>query len=500
MSAIAFVLLAIVYLLIVSMLFIYGINFLYLSYKAIAQGDRSQASNEAPRVWPAVTVQLPVYNERYVAERLIKATANLDYPDGKLDIQVLDDSTDDTVQIVAAQVAELQRKGICIEHIHRPAREGYKAGALKHGFATARGDYLAIFDADFIPTREFLKRTIPHFENDTIAFVQARWDHINRDSSLLTHLQSLAIDAHFAIEQFARHAAGYWFNFNGTAGVWRRAAIEDAGGWTADTLTEDLDLSYRVFLKGWEARYVGDIAVPAELPVTMNGFRRQQHRWARGSLECAIKLLPGVWASTAPIWKKLQSSLHLTGYLVHVLIFGLSLLYPVVILLSQQFPQLISLFGITLFFNMTTFAPLFFFLSAQRALGRKWVPLIPSFALVSVAGMGMMINTVRAALQLIQGKSFPFERTPKFGVLRNSQAWTSSDYKLNLDPIIYYELGFALFNLNTVIMGLYFGNLLIALYAALYSAGLFFTAGYTLSQMRHVRQGKTRQGLVLEEQ
>ncbi|NOH10996.1 MAG: glycosyltransferase [Chloroflexi bacterium] len=500
MTAIAIIFISILYLMIVSMLFTYGLNFFYLSYQAAKQNKRGSEEISEVDEWPRVTVQLPVYNERHVAERLIRSAAQMDYSNEKLEIQVLDDSTDETVQIIAQVVDQLKAKGLDIKHVHRKKREGYKAGALKNGFESATGEFMALFDADFVPSRNFLKKTIPHFGNTEVGFVQARWGHINSENSLLTHIQSLSIDAHFVVEQFARFTGGYWFNFNGTAGVWRRQAIEDAGGWTADTLTEDLDLSYRMQLKGWKANFLRDVVVPAELPVTMNGYRRQQHRWARGSLECAIKLLPRVWESKAPLRIKAQSTLHLTGYLVHVLMFSLNLLYPIVVLLSQQYPQLISLFGITILFNLTAFAPSVFFLTAQSQLGRKWLPLVPSIALVSIAGMGMMINTVRAALQTVQKKAFPFERTPKFGATEGGNDWVKSNYKLKMDPIIFYELIFAVFNLGIVGMGIYFGNIFITVFAAIYSTGLFFTSGYTIAQSLHVRQKQLAQKLALEEQ
>ena len=273
---------AILYLLVVGALFVYGVNFFYLTY--ITLRDRKAKQPEPPLdELPQVTVQLPIYNEMYVAERLIAAAAALDYPRSLLEIQVLDDSNDETEEIVARKVAQLQRQGFHISHLHRTRRNGYKGGALAEGLQQAQGAFIAIFDADFIPGEDFLRRTLPHFSDRRVAFVQTRWGHVNRDYSLLTQLQSLAIDAHFMVEQYARWRAGLWFNFNGTAGIWRKSAMLEAGGWRSDTLTEDLDLSYRAFLHGWKAVYLRDVEVPAELPVSFNAYRRQQGRWARGS-------------------------------------------------------------------------------------------------------------------------------------------------------------------------------------------------------------------------
>jgi cellulose synthase/poly-beta-1,6-N-acetylglucosamine synthase-like glycosyltransferase len=436
---------AILYLMVVGMLFIYGINFFYLTYLSWRHSGERRVT-PVLQEWPLVTVQLPVYNEMYVAERLIEAVAGLDYPADRLEIQVLDDSTDETVEIIRRAVERQRKHGVNIQHLHRSQRSGYKAGALAKGFECARGEFLAIFDADFVPPPDYLRRTIPNFylpvtsNERPVAFVQARWGHVNRDYSLLTYLQALAIDAHFMVEQFARSRGGYWFNFNGTAGVWRRQAIEDAGGWRADTLTEDLDLSYRAFLKGWQAVYLRDLEAPAELPVSFSAYRRQQHRWARGSLECAVKLLPQVWNAPISLPMKIEATLHLTGYGVHLLLFSLVVLYPFVLLLSRYYPALISLFGIALIFNATAFAPTIFFVAAQQQLGRSWWRQIPLILFITALGAGMMMNTVRAALQIIGRRAVIFERTPKFGIARKGQEWANNLYQLRLDPLVFVEV------------------------------------------------------------
>lgn len=485
------------YLLVVGTLFVYGVNFFYLTYLAW-RGNQTRVDSPALDEWPTVTVQLPLYNEMYVAKRLIEAAVHLDYPRDRLEIQVLDDSTDETTQIIQRTIEDYRLQGIDIVHLHREHRTGFKAGALAEGFARARGEFLAIFDADFIPAPDFLKCTLPNFQSEEggdarpVAFIQTRWGHVNREYSLLTFLQSLAIDAHFVVEQFARSQGGYWFNFNGTAGIWRREAIQSAGGWKADTLTEDLDLSYRVYLEGWRGVYLRDVEVPAELPVSFSAFRRQQHRWARGSLECAVKLVPQVWRTQVPLSKKIQATMHLTGYGVHLLLFVLTLLYPWVILFSQRYPALISLFGIAFVFNATAFAPTIFFAAAQRQLGRRWWRQLPFILFITVLGAGMMLNTVRAAVHILRGSAAVFERTPKFGIARKGQDWRRRFYQLRLDPIVFLEIGLAALNAVTVFLALRFGNWVIAIYAALFSAGLLFTSGLTITQTIAVRRAQLR--------
>lgn len=463
-------------------LYIYGINFYYLTFVAIRENKKKP--NATPNIdnWPKVTIQLPIYNEMYVAQRLINAVVAVDYPSEQLEIQVLDDSTDETTKIVAEIVIFWQIKNVNIKHLHRTNREGYKAGALKEGLKTAEGEFIAFFDADFLPTKDFLRKTIPHFQNPKIGFVQTRWEHVNRNYSLLTRLQSLAIDAHFMIEQFGRSKSGIWFNFNGTAGVWRKKTILDAGGWQATTLTEDLDLSYRAFLKGWQAKYLRHVGVPAELPVTINAFRQQQHRWARGSLECAQLLLPKIWQSNSPARIKIGSTLHLTGYVVHLLLFALCLLYPFIIFFSIQYPSLISLFGIALILNITAFAPTLFFIVAQRQLGRSWIRLLPLTLFISAFGSGMMLNTLRAALQVIRGNETSFERTPKFGITEKTQRWRNKNYQLKFDKIAIWEIIIGILNFNTVHLSIKYGHWFIGFYSLLFGTGLFFTSFYTIYQ------------------
>lgn len=476
---------AILYLSVVGSLFLYGLNFYYLTYLSIKQKSFPPLGSQSSRKWPKVTVQLPIYNEMYVATRLIDAAAALDYPRQKLEIQVLDDSTDETFHIAANVVRHWKNKGLNIVHLHRTNRDGFKAGALREGLKCALGEFTAIFDADFIPPQDFLKKTIPYFDSLDVAFVQTRWEHVNKAYSTLTLLQSLSLDAHFIVEQYSRSQAGYWFNFNGTAGVWRKAAIEDAGGWMARTLTEDLDLSYRAFLKGWRAVYLPNVRVPAELPVTFSAYRQQQQRWAQGSLACAALLLPKIWRKHIPLRVKIQSTFHLTGYLVHLLLFAYCILYPLLIVVSLNYAGLISIFGIALFFNVTSLAPTALFLVAQYRLGSRWWKIFPMVLLFSAFGGGMMLNTVRAVIQLLRHEKKVFERTPKLGIVRKGETFSNKNYQLKLDRLVYAEALFGVMNLFTAALALQFHHWLIAVYAALFGFGLLFVSGTSIIQ--HVR-------------
>lgn len=479
---------AIVYLLVVGALFAYGLNFLYLTWLS-RRGDGSErVPPSPPEQWPVVTVQIPIYNELYVAVRVVKNAARIEYPRHLLEIQVLDDSTDETSQSLAQLVRSLRAEGIQVDHIQRGNRKGYKAGALAHGMERARGEFIAVFDADAVPPRDFLERTIPYFADPKLAFVQTRWGHLDREHSLFTRLQAIAIDAHFKVEQFARSRGGYLFNFNGTSGIWRRQAIEEAGGWRADTLTEDLDLSYRAFLKGWTADYVDDLEVPAELPASLAAYRRQQYRWARGSLECAVRLLPQIWSSALPLRVKLQSTFHLTGYGVHLLLLVLSILYPLVLALTGYYPGLITLFGIAIIFNITALAPTLLFLAGQKRLGRPILAQVPQVLFLSAMGTGMMVNTARAAFDILRRKPAAFERTPKFALVGRGQSWLEKKYQLRLDPIVGVELILAAFNGFSFVIAVSQGNGYIALYVGLFTIGLLSIAGLNLAQAIRVYQ------------
>ncbi len=369
----------------------------------------------APASWPEVTVQLPVYNEPAVVERLIGAAAALDYPCDRLAIQVLDDSTDDTSALAAAAVADARARGIRIEHLRRGARTGYKAGALAHGLAHTQAPFVAVFDADFVPPPAFLRELVPHFADERVGLVQARWGHLDRDRSALTRAQAAMLDAHFLLEHAVRQARGQFFNFNGTAGIWRRRCIEEAGGWSHDTLTEDLDLSYRAQLAGWRFVFDPRVVVPAELPGGMRAFQTQQRRWATGAIQTARKLLPSVLASPLPASVKLEAVLHLTANAAYPLLLLLSLLLlPVLTGPRTLSPEAVAaLQAVVLALGVL---PVALFLAAgQRAAGRPWRHAVTDTALALVLGAGMALGNTRAVLAGLRTRGGVFERTPKRG-------------------------------------------------------------------------------------
>ncbi len=487
MDAILFLLVVLLHSFLLIALFAYGINFYYLAILAWRNNKPDPAPPELTEL-PYVTVQLPLYNELHVAERLINSVVQLEWDPARLEIQALDDSTDETRDLIARTVERWRAQGVNIVHVHRTERTGFKAGALANGMQTAQGEYIAYFDSDFLPSPDFLKRTVPHLvANPQLAFVQTRWGHVNRDYSLLTFLQSLAIDAHFMVEQFARSRGGYWFNFNGTAGVWRRDAINDAGGWKQDTLTEDLDLSYRAFIKGWQALYLRDTVAPAELPVTFHAYRRQQHRWSKGSLECAFKLLPQVWSAKQPLSLKIESTFHLTGYGIHILMFLLILDFPLVLYFSQNFPDVLVLFGIAALFNLTAFAPAAYFTLAQQQIGEGWWKRVPAIMFITALGAGMIMTSVRAASQIFLGKQSGFERTPKFGIAGRGDNWITKRYHLQLDYIVIAETLVGFWILGTLIYSIYLQEWIVALYSFIFLVGVLFVTGLTVAQTLQVR-------------
>ncbi len=491
------------YLVISALLFVFGSNLILLSAVVWRRGGWARPTTVALGVdAPRVTVQLPIYNELYVAPRIIGAACRLDYPADRLQIQVLDDSTDETAVLVRQTVATWRADGVDIELIQRNDRSGYKAGALQKGMETATGEFVAVFDADFDPPANFLTEKVPHFADPNLAFVQARWGHVNRDYSWITRLQSLAIDGHFMVEQAARGHRGYWFNFNGTAGIWRTAAIADAGGWTHDTLTEDLDLSYRAHLAGWRGHYRGDLEVPGEVPAQMSSFRRQQHRWARGSLECARKLLPSVWRSDASAATRFQATMHLSAYTIHLLLLALAVIYPIVVLAADRFSGLSTLFGLGYFFALSAVAPAVFFSAGQRHLRPRWWLELPRMLAVTVIGSGLMINTSRAAVQIFTRPNPEFERTAKFGIIEAEpvgRSWTQKRYQLDLDRIVYAEALLGLYCFATAWLAFTKGNWGIMIYAVVFGSGLLSVVVITVGQAiavyrsRSARAGRVKQ-------
>lgn len=393
-----------------------GVRRAWILYLYSRQSRRRPLAFEAFAEPPLVTVQLPIYNERYVVERLIRSVAALDYPRDRLEIQVLDDSTDETVLLVAAEVERLRAEGVRIEHVRRADRTGYKAGALENGMRTAHGEFLLLFDADFVPGPGLLREILPPLVDRRVGMVQARWEHLNAESTLLARVQSISLDGHFVVEHEARAKNDLFFNFNGTAGIWRKSCIRDAGGWEHDTLTEDLDLSYRAQLKGWRFVYLRDVVCPAELPPDMNAFKTQQFRWAKGSAEVAKKILPRVWRSAMPIGKKLDMTVHLTQNAAFVFALLLSLfVLPVFVLRSSGTFRTAGLVELPLFL-FATGSLLVFYGIAQVGAGRGWKTQMKYFPAVLSIAIGLSISNTHAILEGLAGRRTPFHRTPKYNV------------------------------------------------------------------------------------
>ncbi len=439
------------------------------------QGQPPAITDLAAADLPAVTVQLPIFNERHVAARLLNAVAALDWPRDRLQIQVLDDSTDDTSEIVADLVRRLAERGLTVHHIRRGDRQGYKAGALQHGLATARGHFIAIFDADFVPPPDFLRRLVPEFADPAVGCAQARWGHLNAATSQLTDVQALGIDGHFVVEQHVRSQHGAFLNFNGTAGVWRRACMDAVGGWQGDTLTEDLDLSYRAQLAGWRIVYRPDVVAPAELPVQIDAFKRQQFRWAKGSLQTARKLLGQVWRTPLPLWKKVQGTLHLTNYLVHpLMVANLVLLLPISLTSS---PLLRLAFLLTL---AAVGPPLLYWTAARQPGGGG--PRLRRLAVLMAVGTGLSLNNSRAALEAATGVASEFKRTPKFALVDRTNAWQASSYALPRDPVVWAELALALYAAGLLLFYLGAGKWWMLPWVLLYLAGYGYVAGLAFVQ------------------
>jgi cellulose synthase/poly-beta-1,6-N-acetylglucosamine synthase-like glycosyltransferase len=387
---------------------------------------------------PRVTVQLPIFNEMYVTERLIGAVAKLDYPREQLEIQVLDDSTDETQGIARACVDRLRAEGYDIAYVHRTTRDGFKAGALEHGLTLAKGELVAIFDADFVPDPGFLQRSVHYFTDPGIGMVQARWGHLNRDYSVLTQAQSILLDGHFVIEHTARNRSGRFFNFNGTAGIWRREAIGDGGGWQHDTLTEDLDLSYRAQLRGWRFVYLPDLVTPAEVPVEMNAFKTQQHRWAKGSIQTALKLLPRIRRSDLPKEVKREAFFHLTANVAYLLMIPLTILLPITVVVRVSHGWYEVLLLDIPFFAAATFSVVMFYAASQGGQGRTWWQRLKYLPLVMALGIGLSVNQARAVVEALMGYETGFTRTPKHGVKGAGESVSRKRYKaaLTFQPIV----------------------------------------------------------------
>ena len=486
-------LILVVYFFVLSILAIYGWHRYYLVYLYMKNKDKAPAPLPPLTVLPRVTVQLPIFNEMYVADRLIGSVCELDYPKELLEIQVLDDSTDETRAIAVAAVRRHSARGFDIKYIHRVDRTGYKAGALDAGLAQASGAFIAIFDADFIPPADFLQRTLPYFETDPkIAMVQARWGHINQDYSLLTKIQSILLDAHFVLEHGGRNRAGCFFNFNGTAGIWRREVIPDSGGWQHDTLTEDLDLSYRAQLRGWRFIFLPDLVSPAEVPVEMNSFKSQQHRWAKGSIQTCLKLMPKILRSNQPFIVKAEAFFHLSANFNYLLMSILSILmFPAMwVRFSTGWTEML-LIDIPLF-AAATFSFCNFYTVAQRELYSDWKARLKYLPFLMSIGIGLCVNNTLAVIEAVLGKQSEFARTPKYGIERDSDEWVGKKYhqSIGVQPII--ELALGLYFTYTV-----FYALTNALYASLPFL-MLFQVGFLYTGLLSILQQFTGENVMLK--
>src|SRR5579863_858845 len=465
--------------------------------------QKKQPAAQAPAKWetlPRVTVQLPLYNERYVVERLIEEVSKMDYPAELLQIQVLDDSTDDTHPFTQALVREYQAAGVPIEYHHRSNRNGFKAGALQEGMQTATGELIAIFDADFIPPRDFLRRTIDYFTDPKVGVVQTRWTYTNRHYSLLTEVEAMLLDGHFVIEHGARHGSGLFFNFNGTAGILRASMIEDAGGWQHDTLTEDSDLSYRAQLKGWRFVYAPDIECPSELPVETYGFQVQQSRWAKGLTQVAIKLLPQIMRAKIPMRVKLEAFFHLTP----------NISYPLMLIVSGlMLPVMIVRFYMGWFQMLTIDMPLiiasfwsisaFYLVAQQQLYPKSWMRSLLLLPALMAAGIALTVINTKAVMEAIFGIKSAFARTPKYALGDRKVKIEHARYRRRSGWLPYAELGVGSYFVYMVAFAIQTWNFAAVPFLLLFVAGYYWAGFSTLYQEWQGRlQWQREQALALE--
>ena len=454
----------------------YGIHRYFIVYLFLKFRNKPMLPAATFAELPKVTMQLPVFNEVYVVERLLKAVSELDYPKDKLQIQVLDDSTDETRELTALCVRQLQERGFHAELIQRVDRTGFKAGALERGLATAEGEFVGILDADFVPPRDFLQRTVHYFTDPSIGMLQTRWGHLNRRYSLLTRVQAMFLDGHLLLEQTARSRSGRFFNFNGTAGLWRKSCIEAAGGWQHDTLTEDLDLSYRAQLAGWKFVFLPDVITPAELPVDMNGFKSQQHRWTKGSVQTCKKLLPTVWRSNLPLPIKIEATAHLTSNFAYLLLACLCvLLHP-----SSGGPQQgwlrTFLLDVPIFLTASLSVAVFYICAQRELHPQTWMKELLLLPAMLALGVGLSINNARAVLEAMFNHHTDFTRTPKYGIERKSQPWRGCKYKPMKTLLPLAELAFAIYFSYFVWYAVQHGQYLSVPFLAMFQLGFLYVA------------------------
>ncbi|MCS6768205.1 MAG: glycosyltransferase [Candidatus Nitrosocaldus sp.] len=487
------------------MMSIYGFNFYYLffrslnnrsgkmlvlnggsdgnshDYGALDIGTRGMAPNHGYPDAPYITIQLPIYNEKYVAERLIRAVCRMDYPRDRMQIQVLDDSTDETKEICAELVEYYRAKGYRIEHVVRRSRAGYKAGALREGLKSADGEFIAIFDADFIPPPWFLKRVMPYFADERIGLVQCKWGHINEDYSTLTQAQALSLDFHFTVEQKAKSLTHLFMNFNGTAGVWRRRCIDDSGGWHVGTLVEDLDLSYRAQMRGWKCLYLDEVVVDAELPVQINAAKRQQYRWAKGSIQCAIKLLDKIILSRhLSLDTKIQAFIQLTRHIVHPLLLTQFLLLPLLLAMNYNIYPIQSA-PLSPLVAYVLLGPVFYMYVMKKLWPDRWLSRIKAYFFLILFFTGISVSNTIAVFDALLGSRSEFHRTPKFGIVRKGEDWRGKDYVLPFTRTTLLEIFFAGYGIVGIFISIFNGNAVYAPLLALQTSGFIYIAALSIS-------------------
>ncbi len=488
------------YFIVMLILAFYGVHRYQLVWLYYRNRKRAQHSSTPPARFheadlPFITVQLPIFNEQYVIDRLIDACCRMEYPRDRYQVQVLDDSTDETEQ-VAGGIVQRYAEGAeglppqPIEYIHRTDRYGYKAGALDAGLKTAHGELVAIFDADFVPPTDWLRRVVDQFADPAVGMVQTRWTHLNRNYSFLTQVEAILLDGHFVLEHGGRSRAGVFFNFNGTAGMWRRRAIEEAGGWQHDTLTEDTDLSYRAQLKGWQFRYLQDVECPAELPIEMTAFKTQQARWAKGLIQTAKKILPRVLNSDAPWHTKLEAWYHLTANLSYPLMIVLStLLMPAMIIRSWQGIWQMLLIDFPLFMASTFSISSFYLVSQKELFPRRWYRTFLYLPFLMALGVGLTITNTKAVLEALFGIKSAFARTPKYRVQKKGEKTQAQKYRKRLGIIPWIELAIGCYFAATVWYAIASENYFTVPFLLLFVLGYWYTGLLSLLQGRFERLG-----------
>ena len=474
----------------------YTCNFYYLAFLSSRRKDINPIIEVGE---PTITIQLPIYNEKYVATRLVDAVCQQDYPKDKMRIMVLDDSDDDTVTTMSNTVKKYQNLGFDIQHVRRGTRNGYKAGALKHAMKSTTSEFVAIFDADFIPPTWYLKKAIPHFTKSNIGLVQCRWGHINENYSALTQAQALNLDFHFLVEQKAKSNSNLFMNFNGTAGIWRKECIDDAGGWHTATLVEDLDLSYRAQMKGWKCLFLPDIVVDAELPVQMNGAKRQQFRWAKGSIQCAVKLLGDILLKRKISFDaKLQAFIQLTRHIVFPLMLIQFITLPI-LLASEVNLYIVSFLPALTLATYLAMGPGAYLLVINKMYKNNWKGHAKALPYLLVYSIGMSVNNTVAVFDGIFGKKNEFLRTPKYGIITNDDDWRDKAYNLPFSKTTLLEMFFAVYGILGIFIAIFSNNPIFVPIIALQAVGFFYISWLSFSHTRYKRPQSTKHKITKEE-